>query len=121
MNETVTHEDVIDLLCGPPTLLQSRAAELARTALALYEIMGRTVPPTDAEIEAHAAAGGRWWVIAEWGRNNVNHVRSGSWVQPWAMQIARLLREQENTRWWAHDASGAPCAWPVVSEKGDDE
>jgi hypothetical protein len=60
-------------------------------------------------------------VIAEWGRNNVNHVRSGSWVQPWAMQIARLLREQENTRWWAHDASGAPCAWPVVSEKGDDE
>ena len=74
---------------------------------------GRTDPPTDAEIAAHAKAGGGWLVRAEWrtGRQSID------FVQPWAPQIAKVLRDHNSATWWmAADAEWMPCAWPVAEE-----
>ena len=75
-------------------------------------IEGRAVPPTDEEIEAHAAAGGKWRVTARWGR--IGGRPSTDTVNSWAPGIARLLREQEDTRWWATDADDVLCDWPTA-------
>lgn len=78
-------------------------------------IEGRTTPPTDAEIEAHAAAGGKWWVFARWNRGGAE--KSANVIHSWAPGVARYLRDgQPDARWWALDASWAPCAWPEVSD-----
>jgi len=71
-------------------------------------IEGRTVAPTDAEIAAHAAAGGLW-------RTN--------WNDRIDARLAHGLRQddvssyvvggRQPSRWWALDASGRPCVWPT--------
>jgi hypothetical protein len=53
-------------------------------------IAGRTVAPSDAEIEAHAAAGGSW--LVRYRRDETTTTRVG---------------------WHPLDATGRPCAWPT--------
>ena len=74
------------------------------------DIAGRAMPPTDAEIEVHAAVGGRWLYrtagVAPYSQETMR--------RPFA--LAEACRLEGNVgRWWALDASGAPCAWPVMT------
>lgn len=99
--------------------VESDTTELARLRAEVERlreiIAGRDRAPTDAEIEAHAAAGGLWWVFARWSRHG--DAKSHDIIHPWAAGVARFLRDgQPDARWWPLDASGAPCAWPVVTE-----
>ena len=71
-------------------------------------IAGRTTAPTGAENAAHDAAGGWWRYQTE---NDFGDA---------TCQDVDLIREAWTiTRWWALDASGAPCAWPVVTKEVD--
>lgn len=61
---------------------------------------GRTAPPTDAEIDAHHAAGGSWL--------------TGDTVTWWPASL-RGMRDNGETEgcvWIALDRSYRPCAWP---------
>jgi len=79
-------------------------ADLRAKVAALEAIIaGRSTPPTDAEFEAHDAAGGMWLCVFE-GRPCVAEHQSG----------ARYLRRCGSTRWTALDRSNRPCVWPVV-------
>ena len=87
----------------------------ARTVIALYEIIeGRTAPPTDAEIDAHAAAGGGWmvrWIAGTPAQRAVGD-EFGTFHDP---RDARKWRDdREVYRWIALDRDGRPCAWPEV-------
>ncbi len=94
--------------------LRERASDLEAVVAGLEAILaGRATPPTDAEIEAHCARGGRW-------RTNWNDRMSASM----AWSFAHGQREGDMkpyvvggrmpSRWWALDAADRPCAWPVV-------
>lgn len=72
-------------------------------------IEGRTEPPSDEEIKAHAAACGRWAVST----------RDGSADLVTLPRAVHLLRDERAPRyapkrWVALDADCRPCAWPVV-------
>lgn len=82
-------------------------------------IEGRTTPPTDAEIEAHDAAGG-WWLFLPgrgFGRCSCSACRT---AQMPAGELlpgnVRMVAAVGGGRWWALDAQRRPCAWPVVTE-----
>lgn len=91
---------------------------LGEEVLALRAILaGRATPPTRAEIDAHAAAGGGWaWRWTD--HRGPNSVRHGSSALPMIHAAAARAREPgaPASRWWPLDASGAPCAWPVVAD-----
>ena len=72
-------------------------------------VEGRTTPPTDAEVEAHLAAGGFW----RW-QNLPGDPAGPRFGHAFADEVEWLRRFP--LRWWALDADGAPCAWPVVTE-----
>jgi len=87
-------------------LLKQMVDKLRTENVLMREIIaGRDRAPTDAEIEAHAKAGG-WWQWAD--ADTFEHVMG--------VEIPDLLTCTTVERWWALDASGAPCAWPVVTE-----
>lgn len=74
-------------------------------------VEGRTTPPTDAEIDAHDAAGGRWrCVVPDALRMSADGLHG---------HAARLHRETiaatgyERSQWWATDGTARPCAWPA--------
>lgn len=83
-------------------------------------IEGRTTPPSDEEIAAHAAAGGSWLCRIE--APDLEPLDSSAWLAQssgrMAQQAARWRRTQHKVfyRWWALDAQRRPCAWPVVTE-----
>ena len=88
-----------------------------RRADRLQEILdGRTDPPSDAEIEAHAAARGTWAITEIDDPRGV--VRTRLVLE--AQVIAQRQREQPHKalRWIALGADGKPCAWPVVPTEG---
>ena len=87
---------------------RAEKAEAERDALRAI-IDGRTVPPTAAEIEAHHAAGGAWFVRAPW--------RPGVWITEVAWREVRDVWS-EGAVCIALDAQRKPCAWPVVMEVG---
>lgn len=72
-------------------------------------IEGRTTAPTLYEADAHAAAMGAWlaWFRGDSGRHRLA-VGYGDESDAW--RINNLV-----ARWWALDANGRPCAWPVVA------
>lgn len=74
-------------------------------------IAGRDRAPTDAEIEAHEAAGGSW-LMHVYGADP-RLLLSGALAIMWRDRMDGL---DITIRWWPLDASGAPCAWPVVTE-----
>lgn len=99
------------LMGGDEPSLMDAIPGLARTVKALHAevarrgaiIEGRTVAPTDAEIDAHHAAGGSWL--------------TGDTVT-WAPVSLRGMRDNGETEgcvWIALDGDGKPCAWPVVT------
>ena len=91
--------------------LRTRLAAALRQAHDLQEIIaGRTVPPTDAEIDAHEAAGGSWVVTPDgWAPHYVAYGRT---LRRFAEQAQEPCMPA--VTWRALDATGRPCAWPVV-------
>ena len=95
----------------------AQAAEIDRLRAI---IDGRTTAPTEAEIAAHEAAGGRWRSIVPGefilstsdGDGDAEDARQTSAVQ--RANAAIVVRA--GVRWWALDAQNRPCAWPVVTE-----
>ena len=85
------------MIAAAPRLIQA----LREKVIALRAILeGRTTPPTDAEIDAHHAAGGSWL--------------TGDTVT-WAPVSLRGMRDNGETEgcvWIALDRSYRPCAWP---------
>lgn len=85
-------------------------------------IAGRTTPPTDAEIAAHADAShiGAWLITATDGCRQLVHLwrpfDGDSRSEEWAM-LRRRMGPFKFTiaRWVPIDAEGRPCAWPVVT------
>lgn len=118
---------------GQPTRaeLEARNADLSRdrdTALAAALdlaadrdatraiLEGRTTPPTDAEIDAHAATGGAWLVaiaITD-GALPALVVADHHAARRYARQDPRA--EWTATRWIAVGADRRPTTWPVVEE-----
>jgi len=90
-------------------VLETRTAEHALAMARVREletiIAGRTTPPTDAEIEAHAAAGGgRWLVLTEndFTYDMPDAVSRDEWVRVGVV------------RWCPCTDDGRPCAWPAA-------
>lgn len=82
------------------------AARLARTVVVLHAIIeGRTTPPTDDELAAHAKRGGQWMMLAPQGISADRF----AWPSPRDWYVARGA-----SRWWPLDRDGRPCAWPEV-------
>lgn len=112
--------DALDAIRAAVARIEAREGAMKSTAIATAEaallrevIEGRTVPPTDAEIEAHEAQRrpGMW--LTRDASGNV-------FVECGRATVARLREEQrmagdEGTRWIPLDASGRPCAWPTVT------
>lgn len=72
-------------------------------------IGGRAVPPTDAEIDAHAAAGGLWIVVDGAG---AGYVRSHL---PTVREIAGWHRDRDASwTWLPLDRNRRICAWPTT-------
>ncbi len=82
------------------------AARAWRNACEIIE--GRTTPPTDDEIAAHAAAGGVWVHSDE---------TTGTYADndPGETAACRAEGDGLNRRWLPLDAEGRPCAWPKVT------
>jgi len=79
------------------------ALTLERDALRAI-VAGRRTPPTEAELAAHAATGGRW--------RSANAL--GSWDSMTARDVERCLEFSGDPGcvWWPLDATRALCAWP---------
>ena len=96
------------------TRADAAEAEVARLR-AIVE--GRTKAPTDDEVAAHAAAGGRWRWIVRRPDGGVFESLSGEseWPpsDPLEGVTARIVAGASVT-WWTLDAQRRPCAWPVV-------
>ena len=69
-------------------------------------IEGRTTPPSDAEIASHEATGG-YFLFRD-------HDETGRVYDADCLQALLDDAHRHLTRWWAHDANDAPCAWPTV-------
>jgi len=91
------------------------ALDLAADRDALRAILeGRTTPPTDAEIDAHAATGGAWLVaiaITD-GALPALVVADHHAARRYARQDPKA--EWTATRWIAVGADRRPTTWPVV-------
>ena len=100
---------IADLEARNADLAKDRDTALASSLALLHArdelraiVEGRTAPPTDAEIDAHHAAGGSWL--------------TGDTVT-WAPASLRGMRDNGETEgcvWIALDRSYRPCARPVV-------
>lgn len=72
-------------------------------------VEGRTTAPTDADLDAHAKAGGMWLSVGVSAGGGVGGVVTTS-----------LTRQRRDTalaplRWWPMTAGGVFCAWPKVA------
>lgn len=77
--------------------------------LALSRANGRTAPPTDEEIAAHARQRGSW--LVSWDRPVVIHTPGR------ARQLAaRCRRWNTPMRWVPVDAGGGLAVWPRATE-----
>lgn len=89
-----------------------RDAEIARLR-AIIE--GRAVGPTNEETFVHANAGGMWRAL----RVSVGVTTSMDALDDIGTRAIRDMAEHLNhaMTWWALDATGRPCAWPVVTSE----
>lgn len=90
----------------------AEVASLRARVADLREILdGRTVAPTDHEIEVHAARGGRWRTRYQVGDPSLarDAMDAGE-----ARLVRDLMRPLHAYTWWATEADGTLCAWPVV-------
>ena len=108
-------DDVADAF-GMPSEWDGEWGDRVRALRAIVE--GRTVAPTDAELEAHAAAGGSWTTYGGWNAahyptwlSDVSYVRS--WIAGESADVAGLGEPETPMRWWAHSRDRKLCAWPT--------
>lgn len=97
-------------------IAETERAAARRECDALRAIVeGRTAPPSAAEIAAHEAAGGLWWVIVRTESLDEHPV---VYDTASARALAAYQRnadpEAAPIRWWALSRNRIPCAWPVV-------
>lgn len=101
-------------------VLLARASESVASWIAERDALraiidGRSTPPTNAEIDAHDAGGGRWrWVVTPDGVFRGFSGDLEKWEPSCAVLDARHRAAFYVTRWWPLDATGRPCAWPVT-------
>jgi len=100
--------------------LRAEHAELIECLLAdrnaLRAIVeGRTIAPSDAEIEAHAAAGG-WWLLHSLGSHpGASSLAALALDAEQAQRAARVQRDRgEGAHRWHAMLDGRPCPWPVA-------
>ena len=109
-------EPLARLFAAAPDDVKSLAhtiiAQTAELAALRAIIDGRTIPPTDKEIEAHHRAGGTWYVASTHGRA-LTTTRADA-----VALCAHLAANKYPATWWAISVRGRPCAWPVVAPKG---
>lgn len=74
-------------------------------------VAGRDVPPTDAEIAAHHAAGGRWLVSHDHDGRRLTYTLDAT---PDDARAEARYAGPHPRRWWALDATGRPCPWPTT-------
>lgn len=74
-------------------------------------IAGRDTPPTDEEIAVHQAQGGEWLGF----RADGPPWRRGAVIADFTYSEEHVRAAHRCARWWALDAEGRPCAWPVVT------
>jgi hypothetical protein len=86
-------------------------ALIAEVAALRAILEGRTIAPTDHELEVHAARGGRWRTRYQVGDPSL--CRDGM-EAPEAREVRDRMRPLHVYTWWATEADGTPCAWPVV-------
>ena len=101
---------------GGPDLLDRVDTVVAMTAeiVRLGAIIeGRTVAPTDHELEVHGARGGRWRTRYQVGDPAL--CRDGMEATE-AREVRDRMRPLHVYTWWATEADGTPCAWPEVSQ-----
>lgn len=85
-------------------VVQDEVSASAEAGRLLAIIAGRTTPPTDAEIEAHEAAGCGWWLIVtenSFDYDMLDAVSRDEWVRVGVV------------RWCPCADDGRPCAWPT--------
>ena len=92
-----------------PHALIDEARRERDAALAIIE--GRTVAPNDHELEVHAARGGRWRTRYQVGDPAL--CRDGM-EAPEAREVRERMRPLHVYTWWATEADGTPCPWPVT-------
>lgn len=109
--EETTMSDDTTRLRALRVLLAERADRLERAEARVAEleaiIAGRTTPPTRAEFDALAAAGG--WV------RYLAHGASGDFpaADPWWGTVEQIARRGD-ARWWACRADKTLCPFPVA-------
>jgi len=83
-------------------------AEAERDALRAI-VDGRTTTPSDAEIAAHEAAGGRWRCLVPSALHmsaDALHAHAARWHRD------TVVAAGWSSTWWSLDHNGRPCAWP---------
>lgn len=111
LDPTLAVDTAIATLDGMMVSIE-RIASVRDTARAAADALraiveGRAEAPTNAEVDAHFAAGGRW--ILRWSDGTFGHARG-----PCAVTDAREPGVVTAVRWWPLDATGRPCAWPTT-------
>jgi hypothetical protein len=122
-NDTMTadHEADRTMLEAAHTHIEDMVEEMERLRAQLAQVTaerdalraiveGRTTPPTWQEIERHHESGGSWMCSAGGVADVSEHA---SVTHRWA-DDHRELPDMGGCRWWALDAQGRLCAWPVV-------
>jgi hypothetical protein len=119
LTESIESAHAVAKAAGVPsgTVADQMAALVAkrdeRRDEAVAIILGRDTGPTDAEIEAHAKSGGLWRALrVSVGVTTSMDVLDGIGARAIRDMAAHL---GHGMTWWALDASGCPCAWPVVA------
>lgn len=106
------------LAAAAPDLAATVIAQAAENDAMRAIIDGRATPPTESEIAAHEVAGGRWRSIVpgefilSTSDGDAEDARQTVAVQTANAAIVTLA----GVRWWAIDAQGRCCAWPLVTE-----
>lgn len=118
--------DDIAAACGcarweyPGQVTRDVLGVVARLEAAQSILKGRTTPPTEAEREAHRKAGGSWrCVVTIDGKITHMGLHFDRNEFPPSSVFDGLLKRRGIVyieTWWALDATGALCAWPVVVE-----
>ena len=118
--------DDIAAACGcarweyPGQVTRDVLGVVARLEAAQSILKGRTTPPTEAERDAHRKAGGLWrCVVTIDGKITHMGLHFDRNEFPPSSVFDGLLKRRGIVyieTWWALDATGALCAWPVVVE-----
>ena len=96
-------------------IMRGQRDALADAARLRAIVEGRTIAPSDAEIAAHAAAGG-WWLLHSLGSHpGASSLAALALDAEQAQRAARVQRDRgEGAHRWHAMLDGRPCPWPVA-------